>query len=93
MPDRKKKHEKEDSEPQEEHFTIDFDRIFLMCRIKFGMNQHDAELLTFGKWGDIFHAFKEIYNFETKGSLYPDIEKELKQYQAEHQPVTPLSKI
>ena len=52
------------------------------------MSQRDAEMLTFGKWGDIFHAFKELYNFETKGCLYPDIEKELKQYQIEHQPVT-----
>lgn len=57
------------------------------------MSQHDAELLTFGKWGDIFHAYKELYNFETKGGLYPDIEKEIKQYQAEHQPVTSLLNI
>ena len=87
---RKKKHRIENNEPQEEHFEIDFDRIFLLCRTRFGINQHEAEYLTFGKWGDIFHAYKEIYNFETQKYIYADIEKELQQYRAEHQPVTSL---
>jgi len=46
--------------------------------------------MTLGEWGDIFHAFKELYNFEAKGNLYADVERELKQYQLEHQPVTSL---
>lgn len=64
-----------------------------MCRTRFGIPQHEAELMTLGKWGDIYHCFKELYNFETKNWLYGDIEKELNQYQAEHQPVTSLLNI
>ena len=61
--------------------------------MKFGIDQHDAELLTFGKWGDIYHAYKELYNFETKQMLYADVERELEQYKAEHQPVVSLLNI
>ncbi|MBQ7588373.1 MAG: hypothetical protein IJT37_10170 [Lachnospiraceae bacterium] len=93
MPDIKKKIENDSNEPQEEHFEIDFDRIFLICRLKFGIDQHDAELLTLGKWGDIFHAYKALYNFETKQMLYADVERELEQYKAKHQPVTSLLNI
>lgn len=57
------------------------------------MDQKEAEWITLGQWGDIFHAYKELYNFETKGALYADVEKELKQYQLEHQPVTSLLNI
>lgn len=93
MPYAKKKHCHEDNEPEEEHFEIDFDRIFLLCRTRFGINQHDAEIMSLGRWGDIYYSYKEIYNFETKNCLYSDIEKELQQYQMEHQPVTSLLNI
>ena len=86
----KKKHKIEDNEPQEEHFEIDFDRVYLLCRTKFGIPQHEAELLTLGKWGDIFYSFKELYNFETKNCLYGDVEREIQQYIQEHQPTTSL---
>lgn len=46
--------------------------------------------MTFGKWVDVFHSYKEIYNFETKGGLYDDIEKEIEQYRRDHQPVASL---
>ena len=85
-----KKKPQESSEPEEEHIDIDFDRIFLICRTELAFTQQEAERLTFGKWSDIFHSYREIYNFKAKGSLYADIEKEIKQYQEEHQPVASL---
>lgn len=88
----KKKREVND-EPEEEHLEIDFDRIFLMSRIRFGISQEDAEKMTLGQWGDVFRSYKELYNFETKNCLYGDVEKELQQYRAEHQPVTSLLSI
>ena len=89
MPYRKKK-PKTDTGPEEEHIEIDFDRIFLIGRIRLGLTQEEIERMTFGKWADIHHAYREIHNFEAKGGLYSDIEDEVKKYQAEHQPVTSL---
>lgn len=86
----KKKQEDDSEEPEEEHLEIDFDRIFLMACTRFGYTRAEAYQLTFGKWVDVFHAYKEIYNFETKGGLYADIEKEIEQYQRENQPVASL---
>ncbi len=64
-----------------------------MSRIRFGIPQDEAERMTLGQWGDIFHSYKELYNFETKNCLYGDVEKELQQYRAEHQPVVSLLSI
>ena len=86
----KKKHKTESKEPEEEHLEIDFDRIFLLACTRFGYSRYEAERMTFGKWVDVFHSYKEIYNFETKGGLYDDIEKEIEQYRRDHQPVTSL---
>lgn len=58
-----------------------------------GIDQDEAERMTFGKWADIFHAFKELYNFEAKQLLYADVEREIEQYKATHQPVTSLLNI
>lgn len=93
----KKKLDREDDginrEPQKEHFEIDFDRIFLISRTRLGVTQYEAEIMTFGKWADIFHAFKELYNLETKQMLYADVERETEQYKATHQPVVSLLNI
>lgn len=61
-----------------------------MACTRFGYSRDEAYRLSFGKWIDVFHSYKEIYNFETKGGLYADIEKEIEQYQREHQPVASL---
>ncbi|MBP5383560.1 MAG: hypothetical protein J6Y57_01135 [Lachnospiraceae bacterium] len=90
MHDIKKKQNQEDSEPEEEHFEIDFERIFLISRVELGLTQYQAETMQYGKWADIHHAYRELHNFKTKGGLYPDIEKEIKQFQVEHQPVASL---
>ena len=74
----KKKHDNIEPEKDEENPEINFERIFLIARTKMGIPQREAELLTFGKWLDIFHEYKSIYNFETKRMLYKDIEDELK---------------
>lgn len=43
--------------------------------------------MTFGRWVDILHEYKFLYNFETKRMLYKDEEEETKAYQQEHRPV------
>lgn len=46
--------------------------------------------MTLGKWSDLFYSYKELYNFEAKGNLYADVEREMEQYRLQHQPVTSL---
>ena len=69
---------------------MDFERIFLIARTRAGLSQFEIERATFGRWADIFWAFKELYNFETKQCLYADVEQELKQREMENQPVASL---
>lgn len=85
-----KKKQKESGDPEEEHLNIDFDRIFLIGRTELGFSQQEVEQMTFGKWSDIFHAYRELNNFKAKGGLYPDIEEEIEQHQREKQPVASL---
>jgi len=51
------------------------------------LSNEEVEVMTFGRWVDIFHEYKFLYNFETKRSLYKDEEDEMKAYQQEHRPI------
>ena len=44
--------------------------------------------MTFGRWNEIYHAYKLIHNMRQK--IYSDIEEELLEYRKEHQPVASL---
>lgn len=77
-----------DNEPEEEHFKIDFDRLLLIGRIRLGIPADEVDKMTLGKWSDLFYSYKELYNFEAKGNLYADVEREMEQYRLQHQPVT-----
>jgi len=46
--------------------------------------------MRYGEWADYFHAYREIYNFETKQNLYKDIEDEQKEYRKLHPELEPI---
>jgi hypothetical protein len=64
-----------------------------MGRSRFFISQEELECLTFAKWSEMFHAYRTIWNFEAKKSLYKDIEEEQKEYQLFHQPIADINKL
>ena len=86
----KKKESDEDTEPEEEHLTIDFERIFLIGRIRLGFTQDEIERMSFGKYVEIHRAYRELYNFEIRHIPYMDVERDIQKYQEEHRPVASL---
>ena len=86
----KKKETDEEPDQEEEHLTIDFDRIFLMGRIRLGFAQNEIERMTFGKYVDIHRSYRELYNFEVRNIPYMDVERDIQKYREEHQPVASL---
>lgn len=57
--------------------VIDFDYIFFIAVNRLGFTYQSAKYLYFGKYIDLFEAFKRVYNFETSRMLYK-IEEEKK---------------
>lgn len=64
-----------------------------MGRAKFLISQEELECLTFAKWSEIFHAYRTIWNFEAKRSLYQDVEDEQKEYNLTHQQIDDINKL
>lgn len=42
----------------------------VICVTRLGFSYNQVRYLTFGKYVDLFEAYKRIYNFETKKMLY-----------------------
>lgn len=52
--------------------------------------EKEVKRMTYGVWSDYFHAYKEIYNFETKKLIYKDIEDEQKEFRKNHPELEPV---
>lgn len=77
-------------DPEEEHTEIDFERIYLIGRARCYLTQEELYRMTFGRWADIFHEYRRIYNFETKNMLYKDAEEEWKREVEKNKPIDSL---
>ena len=49
---------------------MDFEYIQIICVCRLGFTHEQAHFLRFGKFVDLFEAYKKLYNFETKKALY-----------------------
>ena len=84
---KQKKRRGRDNQQEDEEIELDFDYIYLMGRTEFAISQEDLEVMSFGKWQDIFHAYRTIWNFKAKKSLYRDVEEEHEEYRRTHQKI------
>ena len=67
--------------------------MYLMGRTRFFVPQEELECLTFARWSEMFHAYRTIWNFEAKNSLYKDIVNEQREYNLTHQPIDDINKL
>lgn len=67
--------------------------MYLLGRSRFIISQEELETYTYGQWADVFHAYKQIWNFEAKRLLYRDIEEEAAEYRQTHQPIDDINKL
>ena len=66
---------------------MDFDYVEVMARVEMRIPYDEVGLMSWGRYLDQYQAYKYIYNFHTKGTLYADIEKEIQEYQQAHRKI------
>lgn len=62
-------------------------------RIEFLIPDNDIYLYTYGKYVDMFNAYKYVHNFRVKNMLYTDVEKEIENYQRTHRKIDSIFSI
>lgn len=55
---------------KEEDVPIDFSWVFYIGMNRLGFSYKQVGHLAFGLWADLFEAYKQQYNFETRKILY-----------------------
>ena len=84
---KQKKRGRSDNQQEDENIELEFEYIYLLGRAEFAISQEELETMTFGRWSDIFHAYRLIWNFKAKRNLYKDIEEENEEYRRTHQKI------
>ena len=65
----------------------------MMMRVSFLIPDDDIRFYTYGNYLDQFRAYRYIHNFKTKGLIYEDVERELKEYKAKHRKIDSIFSI